>query len=31
MTRTDWWDASCVIGMLLIAVGLAYWIVVVTR
>jgi len=24
MTRNDWWDASCVIGMLLIAVALAY-------
>jgi len=27
MTRNDWWDASCVIGMLLIAVGLAYLVV----
>jgi len=27
MTRNDWWDASCAIGMLLIAVALAYLVV----
>jgi hypothetical protein len=30
MTRNDWWDACCVIGMLLIVVALTYLVVRVT-